>query len=388
MEPSVTVNGRPRELGPVGGHVTLLGWLRSVGLTGSKEGCAEGECGACAVLVSRPDGEQHSRWTAINACLVPAAGYVGQEVLTAEGLGTPDALHPVQQEMADRGGSQCGYCTPGFVCAMAGEYYRPDRTPTGRTERVAAAEPDTDGDAATRGPGGNGQTDPDHPRHGRGPRAWPQRLRPARPQRQPVPLHRLPAHPRRGVRAAGPRAYRPAARPLRPSRAAPGGHPDRERRRRLRPAGDPGRGPRAARRRARRATRRRLHRLGRRAQPPARPGALSIGIDRLPELRTWTSPTSGSTIGAALTLSEIERGLAGRVPLLDAAVPAVRVPADPQRRHPGRQPGHRLPDRRRHRRRCWRSTRRWSWPRATASARCRWRTSSPATGSPSSAPAS
>ena len=119
MELSVTVNGRARELGPVGGHVTLLSWLRSVGLTGSKEGCAEGECGACAVLVSRPDGEQRSRWTAINSCLVPAAGYVGQEVITAEGLGTPEALHPVQQEMADRGGSQCGYCTPGFVMSAA-----------------------------------------------------------------------------------------------------------------------------------------------------------------------------------------------------------------------------------------------------------------------------
>jgi hypothetical protein len=71
-------------------------------MTGTKEGCAEGECGACAVLVSRPDGDHKSRWTAINSCLVPAAGFDGQEVLTAEGLGTPDALHPVQREMAER----------------------------------------------------------------------------------------------------------------------------------------------------------------------------------------------------------------------------------------------------------------------------------------------
>ena len=143
-----TVGDRQRSRPParrVGGHVTLLDWLRADGLTGSKEGCAEGECGACAVLVARPDGDDRSRWTAINACLVPAAGFDGQEVITAEGLGTPDALHPVQREMADRGGSQCGYCTPGFVCSMAGEYYRPDRTPTGRTERVAAAEPGADG---------------------------------------------------------------------------------------------------------------------------------------------------------------------------------------------------------------------------------------------------
>ena len=56
MEPHVIVNGRARELGEVGGHVTLLEWLRSTGYTGCKEGCAEGECGACAVMVARPDG--------------------------------------------------------------------------------------------------------------------------------------------------------------------------------------------------------------------------------------------------------------------------------------------------------------------------------------------
>ena len=86
MSSEVMVNGRPRPLGEVGGHVTLLDWLRGDGLTGSKEGCAEGECGACAVLVARPDGDR-STWTAINACLVPAAGLDGQEVVTAEGLG-------------------------------------------------------------------------------------------------------------------------------------------------------------------------------------------------------------------------------------------------------------------------------------------------------------
>jgi xanthine dehydrogenase small subunit len=101
--------------------------LRSQGLTGAKEGCAEGECGACSILVARPDGAGGTRWTAINACLVPAAALDGQEVVTSEGLGSPEALHPVQYEMAVRGGSQCGYCTPGFVCSMAAEYYRPGR---------------------------------------------------------------------------------------------------------------------------------------------------------------------------------------------------------------------------------------------------------------------
>src|SRR6185312_17314921 len=86
----------------------------------------------CAVRVARPEGTNGSsgtRWTAINACLVPAAGFDAQEVITSEGLGEPTAMHPVQQEMADRGGSQCGYCTPGFICSMAAEYYRADRAP-------------------------------------------------------------------------------------------------------------------------------------------------------------------------------------------------------------------------------------------------------------------
>ncbi len=61
---------------------------------------------------------------------MPIASLDGQEIVTAEGLGEPDALHPVQQEMAVRGGSQCGYCTPGFICSMAAEYYRPDRRPS------------------------------------------------------------------------------------------------------------------------------------------------------------------------------------------------------------------------------------------------------------------
>jgi xanthine dehydrogenase small subunit len=117
--------------------MTLLDFLRQWGFTASKEGCAEGECGACSVLVARPGivrgpaggvGELSStEWVAINACLSPVAAFDGQEVVTAEGLGTPKAMHPVQREMAVRGGSQCGYCTPGFVCSMAAEYYRADR---------------------------------------------------------------------------------------------------------------------------------------------------------------------------------------------------------------------------------------------------------------------
>ncbi|HWJ66437.1 MAG TPA: FAD binding domain-containing protein [Nocardioides sp.] len=133
--PSITVNGDEVPLAGVPAHTTTLDWLRGRGLTGAKEGCAEGECGACSVLVARPgtdpDAGAATEWTAVNACLVPVAALDGQEVVTSEGLGTSHALHPVQQELAVRGGSQCGYCTPGFVCSLAAEFYRPGRTATG-----------------------------------------------------------------------------------------------------------------------------------------------------------------------------------------------------------------------------------------------------------------
>ena len=128
----IVVNGEPRDLHGVPLHTNTLDFLRGCGLTGAKEGCAEGECGACSVLVARPapDGSEATEWTAINSCLVPAAALDGQEVVTSEGLGRPDSLHPVQHEMAVRGGSQCGYCTPGFVCSMAAEFYRSGRAAT------------------------------------------------------------------------------------------------------------------------------------------------------------------------------------------------------------------------------------------------------------------
>jgi xanthine dehydrogenase small subunit len=126
--PAVSVNGQLISLAGVAPHTTALDWLRECGLTGCKEGCAEGECGACSILVARPGLDTPTEWTALNACLVSAATFDGQELITAEGLGRSDDLHPVQRELAVRGGSQCGYCTPGFVCSMAAEYYRASRT--------------------------------------------------------------------------------------------------------------------------------------------------------------------------------------------------------------------------------------------------------------------
>ncbi|NYI80749.1 xanthine dehydrogenase small subunit [Nocardioides panzhihuensis] len=128
--PGVTVNGDRLPLTGVAAHTTALDWLRGRGLTGAKEGCAEGECGACSVMVARPGTTSPTEWTSVNACLVPVAALDGQEVVTSEGLGSSSDLHPVQQELAVRGGSQCGYCTPGFVCSLAAEFYRPGRVAT------------------------------------------------------------------------------------------------------------------------------------------------------------------------------------------------------------------------------------------------------------------
>lgn len=126
-EPTFTINGEVRGFGDAASHTTALDWLRGNRLTGAKEGCAEGECGACAVLVAQTDRAGGTSWTAVNSCLVPMAALDGQEMVTSEGLGTPENLHPVQEALASAGGSQCGYCTPGFVCSMAAEFYRKDR---------------------------------------------------------------------------------------------------------------------------------------------------------------------------------------------------------------------------------------------------------------------
>ncbi|MFD4869456.1 xanthine dehydrogenase small subunit [Streptomyces sp. NPDC058412] len=155
----ITVNGKEAPISPAAPHTTVLDFLRERGLTGTKEGCAEGECGACSVLVARPGVNKPTDWVAVNACLVPVAALDGQEVITSEGLATagasgePAVLHPVQEEMAVRGGSQCGYCTPGFICSMASEYYRPDRCAHPKAEAEAAAADGTDSDSE-HGPNG------------------------------------------------------------------------------------------------------------------------------------------------------------------------------------------------------------------------------------------
>ena len=287
----IVVNGEARPLDGVPLHTNALDFLRAVGLTGAKEGCAEGECGACAVLVARPaaDGTDATEWAAINSCLVPAASLDGQEVVTAEGLGTPARLHPVQHEMAVRGGSQCGYCTPGFVCSMAAEFYR-----AGRRSTEGSTPDDYHGD--------NG-----------------------------FDLHALSGN---LCRCTGYRPIRDAAYAL--------GFPDDDdalasRRTAPAPAAVPTRlhDPEA---RFVRPTdlQQALTIL---AEEPdatvvagstdwgvdvnlkgARAG-LVVAVDRLEELRGWTVTGDELRIGAALTLSEVEARLEGRLPLLAALFP-------------------------------------------------------------------
>src|SRR6516225_7730658 len=235
----------------------------------------------------RPDGPDRTRWVAINACLVPAAAFDQQEVVTAEGLGRPGQLHPVQREMADRGGSQCGYCTPGFICSMAAEYYRPDRRPT-----VAGAS----------GHGPNGSD-----------------------------LHALSGN---LCRCTGYRPIRDAAYALgqpetddpfltrltEPAPAPAATATSNEQGRYLRPA----------------SLAEAVELLA--AEPGAQlvagstdwgvelnirhaRAALTIGVERIAELREFTVGRDHIDIGAALSLSEIEASLAGRVPLLEQMFP-------------------------------------------------------------------
>ena len=284
--PALTVNGELTALGDISVHTTVLDWLRDRGLTGAKEGCAEGECGACSVMVARPGTDSQTEWTAVNACLLPVASLDGQELVTSEGLGSPAELHPVQKEMAVRGGSQCGYCTPGFICSMAAEYYRPGRA--------------------------CGEGDHEHGANG-------------------FDLHSLSGN---LCRCTGYRPIRDAAYAL----DAPDENDTFAARRNAAPPAPAATGMASA--------------EGEFARPASldgvlelmaeRPDAqlvagstdlgvqvnifgsrpsLTIAIDRLEELREFSFGASEVRLGAALTLTEIERRLAGRVPLLAQLMP-------------------------------------------------------------------
>jgi len=119
------LNGERVSLADENGTRTLLTWLREArGLVGTKEGCAEGDCGACTVVLAQLSSKGKLEYLPVNACILCIGALEGKEVITVDGLKALNggALHPVQQAMVDCHGSQCGFCTPGFVMALYAHY--------------------------------------------------------------------------------------------------------------------------------------------------------------------------------------------------------------------------------------------------------------------------
>ncbi len=125
------LNGERVRVENVAPTTTLLDWLRAGGRTGTKCGCAEGDCGACSVALVDRHADGQSAYRAINSCIAFLPMFAGREIVTVEGLAPDGELHPVQDAMVHHYGSQCGYCTPGFVMAMFEGYYRGDNREPG-----------------------------------------------------------------------------------------------------------------------------------------------------------------------------------------------------------------------------------------------------------------
>lgn len=126
-ELNLTVNGKPYQLSVLPWRTLLEVIREDLGLTGTKEGCGLGECGACTVLM---DGK------AVNSCLVLATEAEGKQITTIEGLAQGDKLHPIQQAFVDHGGLQCGFCTPGMIMAAKALL---DENPTPTEEEIKQA---------------------------------------------------------------------------------------------------------------------------------------------------------------------------------------------------------------------------------------------------------
>jgi len=104
------------ELNPA---IVLLDYIRSLRLTGTKEGCKEGDCGACTVIIGEIDENNELNYKSVNSCLLPVQNVNGKHVVTIEGLNLNEKfLNPIQQAFVDEGASQCGFCTPGFIVSM------------------------------------------------------------------------------------------------------------------------------------------------------------------------------------------------------------------------------------------------------------------------------
>jgi len=129
------VNGAPVAVPWDHPRATLLDALRERGLTGAKEGCAEGECGACTVAMVE-NTSAGVAYVPVNSCLLLLPMAAGREIYTVEGLADRGSPAEVQTAMAEHGGSQCGYCTPGFVMSLFAEQYRPGRVGPCRVEAL------------------------------------------------------------------------------------------------------------------------------------------------------------------------------------------------------------------------------------------------------------
>ena len=116
----------PTELGAINPNTTVLDWLRGNQLVGTKEGCASGDCGACTAVVGELvtiNEENLIQYKSINTCIALAYTLIGKHLITVEGLSEGDGLHPVQKAMITENGSQCGFCTPGFVMSLFALYH-------------------------------------------------------------------------------------------------------------------------------------------------------------------------------------------------------------------------------------------------------------------------
>jgi len=119
---SLNINGETVRLKDVSPTITLLEYLRQSGRIGTKEGCGDGDCGACTVAIVGEGADGKPHYQAVNSCLIPLGAVAGREIITVEGVANGQ-LHPVQAAMVETGGSQCGYCTPGFIMSMFAAYY-------------------------------------------------------------------------------------------------------------------------------------------------------------------------------------------------------------------------------------------------------------------------
>ena len=172
-------------------NMTVLQYLREhLGKPGTKEGCASGDCGACTVVVGEltqdDQGRDTLRYRSLNSCLTFVSSLHGKQLISVEGLKHQGELHSVQRAMADCHGSQCGFCTPGFVMSLFALQKNSDGHDLHQAQEALA--------------------------------------------RQPVPLHRLPPDPCRGRAELRPALPRPVRRATSPDHRPPqGDRPDRNR---------------------------------------------------------------------------------------------------------------------------------------------------------------